>query len=122
LKGKGDAADAAVKVDRLHQWHGRSGRGECAQVSGQTRVVERPSRATPAPVFTQKVTRHVPVVLQLVEIAIDSAAREPATKRSHEFRGAQASAVCRQSDCDGDLDSIHAHPDQRVEAGRKRGI
>ena len=35
----GDAAGSAVKVERLHQWHWRSGLGECAQVSGQTGVV-----------------------------------------------------------------------------------
>ena len=89
------------------------------QVGSQSRVVERPPRAASATVFTGKVTSHVAVVLHLVEVAIESARGKPVTKGRDEFGRTQGSAVCGKSDSDGYLDSIHAHPSERVESGRE---
>ena len=97
----------------------RRGPDEQDQVGSQLRVVQRPPRAASATVFTGKVTSHVTVVLQLVEVTIESARGKPVTKGGHEFGRTQGSAVCGKSNSDGDLDSIHAHPGKRVEPGRE---
>jgi hypothetical protein len=106
-------------VNRCQKGAWRRGLDERDEVGSKSRVVERPPRAAPATVFTGKVTSHVAVVLHLVEVAIESARGKPVTKGRDEFGRTQGSAVCGKSDSDGDLDSIHAHPGQRVEPGRE---
>ena len=77
-------------------------------------MVERPPRAAATALLSWKVSGDVPVVLQFVQIASDGAASELATECSHQVRSREASAVRGERDDDGELDAIHAHPDQPV--------
>lgn len=85
-------------------------------------MVERPVRAPAAAVVAGNVAGDVAVVLELVEVARDGGSRNPLAKRGHELRGAETPPVFGERDGDRELDSVHAHADQRVQPDGEWGV
>ena len=77
-------------------------------------MVEGPAREAPASVAAGEVPGDVPVVFELVKIANNRGASDSSVKRAYQARSTEAASVLGQCDHDGELDSVHAHADQRV--------
>lgn len=85
-------------------------------------MVERPVRAPTATVVAGNIAGDVAVVLELVEVARDGGTRDPLTERGDELRGAETTLVFGQRHGNRELDSVHAHADQRIQLDGERGV